>query len=818
MIKIKAVIMSGGKGTRLRPLTCHLPKPMVPILNKPVMEYAIELLKKYKIEDIAVTLAYLPSSIIDYFGDGSEFGVNLNYFIEETPLGTGGSVKNAEDFLQSTFVVVSGDAFTNINLQKALDFHKRKGSKATLILKKEAIPLEYGVIITDKDGKIIRFLEKPSWGEVFSDTINTGIYILEPEVLDYYKKGDNFDFSKDLFPRLLKDGIPMYGYVTDEYWCDVGDLESYIQTHEDLLQGKISADFNSQEIEKGIWIGEGTIVSRSAEISPPVYIGENCIIKSNVKLEPYTVIGDNCFIDEGSSIKKSIVWDNVMISRGIESRKSIICDFAHIGENARMFENSVVGSSSIVSSGATVNPHIKIWPHKKIESDAIVSENLVWGEKVSKNLFGHRDISGYINVDITPEFSSRLGSSFASVVDHSGTFIVSSDEFNSSNLVKNSILSGILSTGAKVVDLKNVSTPMCRFAIRHFKAQGGVHVSANNKDRNIVHIEFLDKNGANIGRNIERKIENSFAIEDFKRCNSDEIKEIVRIYNFSSIYIKEGENILKNVPQIKSSRPKILISSKSKNIAEIGREYLHNIGCEVQLDYSVYEFDKKEEYIKHISETVVRYHLDAGIIYSENGENIILIDDKGRVIHKEKLYLLIFAIGFESGEFKKIVVPNNFPRIVKDIADRYGGDIFITKTNLADIMNTMIEKDCLNQYIFNFDGICASGKIIDFLSSKSKRLSQLANELPEYYFIQKQISCDWEDKGKIVRLLIENNEDEMEMFEGVRLINDKGWVLIIPDEEKPAFNLYAEGSSEELAEELTSFYGEKIKKLLKGST
>jgi mannose-1-phosphate guanylyltransferase/phosphomannomutase len=252
--------MAGGEGSRLRPLTCGIPKPMVPILNKPVMEHIIGLLRKYDITDIAATLWYLPSEITDYFEDGRKLGVKLNYYIETSPLGTGGSVLNAEDFLDGTLIVISGDAMTDINLSKAVEFHRSRGSKATLVLKREPIPLEYGIVITDEYGRINKFLEKPSWGEVFSDTINTGIYILEPEVLSYYKKGENFDFSKDLFPKLLKDNIPMFGYITEEYWCDIGDLNSYKQTHFDILSGKVNIG-SGYIRERDIIVGRNTIIS-----------------------------------------------------------------------------------------------------------------------------------------------------------------------------------------------------------------------------------------------------------------------------------------------------------------------------------------------------------------------------------------------------------------------------------------------------------------------------------------------------------------------------------------------------------------------------
>ena len=210
---MKAVIMAGGEGTRLRPLTCNRPKPMVPVAGRPVMEHIVRLLKSHGMDKIAVTLQYLPDHICEYFGDGSQFDVRMRYYIENKPLGTAGSVKNAEDFLDETFLVISGDALTDVDLTKAISFHREKGAFATLILKRVDVPLEYGVVVTDGEGKIIRFLVKPGWGEVFSDTANTGIYILSPEIFDYYKKDQVFDFGRDLFPLLMKEKRSMYGYV-----------------------------------------------------------------------------------------------------------------------------------------------------------------------------------------------------------------------------------------------------------------------------------------------------------------------------------------------------------------------------------------------------------------------------------------------------------------------------------------------------------------------------------------------------------------------------------------------------------------------------
>ncbi|MEN6581452.1 MAG: nucleotidyltransferase family protein, partial [Armatimonadota bacterium] len=235
---MKAVVMAGGEGSRLRPLTCRCPKPLVSVANKPVMQHIIELLKRHGVNDVVATLYYLADEIVGYFGDGADFGVNLSYSVEDTPLGTAGSVKNAEAMLRDgTFIIISGDALTDIDLTAACDFHRSRGAVATLILKRVSNPLEYGVVVTDDNGGIQRFLEKPSWGEVFSDTVNTGIYILEPEVFDLMEPGRNYDFSQDIFPQLLRTGRPIYGYISDGYWCDIGNLDACLQANYDALNG-----------------------------------------------------------------------------------------------------------------------------------------------------------------------------------------------------------------------------------------------------------------------------------------------------------------------------------------------------------------------------------------------------------------------------------------------------------------------------------------------------------------------------------------------------------------------------------------------------
>lgn len=814
---MKAVIMAGGEGSRLRPLTCGIPKPMVPVLNKPVMEHIIGLLKKYDITDIAATLWYLPSEITDYFEDGGDLGVKLNYYIESSPLGTGGSVLNAEEFLDDTFIVISGDAMTDINLSLAVEFHRSRGSKATLILKREPIPLEYGIVITDKYGRINKFLEKPSWGEVFSDTINTGIYILEPEVLSYYKRGENFDFSKDLFPRLLKDNIPMFGYITDGYWCDIGDLSSYKQTHFDILSGKVNIlpDFT---LDKNVTIGKNTIISSGAKLIPPVYIGDNCIIKPGAVIDSYSVIGNNCTVGENTSLKRSILWSNSNIGRNNQCRSTIICSRVNMQNGINLFEDSVIGNGCTLSDNVTVMPGIKIWPSKKIKEDAIVNKNLIWGTKSSRVLFGERGISGEFNIDITPEFASLLGAAYASSSNKAAPLIISSDDSAPSRLIKESLISGVLSSGAKVIDIGDVVIPMNRYGIKLYNASGGIHVSMDTLNEKLK-IELINEAGGNIDRKTEKKVENLFFREDFKRCSTDMVSSAIRVENFVQLYLQSIEQQIKNLTEIKSTAYKILISSPKEITLNIAASLLKNLGCSVYKDFSA-KSKPLHELAKQISNLVKNNNYDMGVILSENGENIVLIDENGSVIDNEKYPILASLITLKSGCTERLIIPQMSTVNIEKLAQKYNTEVIRTKSAFSELINAVLRQVNENnasqlQYILYFDGIYAVAKILDFMIESSTTLHRLESEIPPLHIRSQELNCDFEQRGNIIRRLIEEGKPyNLELFDGIKLSSEKGWSLVLPNNERSVFNIYTEGFSEEYADELSGSIVDKLKGLI----
>src|SRR5256714_412671 len=281
---MKAVVMAGGEGTRLRPLTSNQPKPMVPIVGKPCMEHIIELVREHGFEEVVVTVAFLPQAIRSYFGDGESLGMTIEYSVEESPLGTAGSVGLAREKLDEPFLVIPGDALCDIDLTKLVEFHREKGAAVTIGLKSVENPLEFGIVVTDDDGRIERFLEKPSWGQVFSDTINTGIYVLEPEVLRHIPTDRPFDFSKELFPLLLEMGRPMYGHVMEGYWQDIGNLDQFRQANFDALDERVRLNVKGIRIRGNVWVGEGVELNDLDAIEGPAYLGNYCRIAADANV------------------------------------------------------------------------------------------------------------------------------------------------------------------------------------------------------------------------------------------------------------------------------------------------------------------------------------------------------------------------------------------------------------------------------------------------------------------------------------------------------------------------------------------------------
>jgi mannose-1-phosphate guanylyltransferase/mannose-1-phosphate guanylyltransferase/phosphomannomutase len=311
------MLLGAGLGTRLRPITNEIPKPLVPILGEPVMGHILRLLQRHGFQDVVANVHYFPEMIRERFGDGSDYGVRLSYSHEETLLGTAGGVRNVRDFLgDETFLIISGDALTDIDLGALWARHKQAGGIGTLALKPVDDPSQLGVVILAEDGRVQGFQEKPDPAEALSNLGSCGIYVFEPEIFDHFPDQDFVDWAQDVFPKLLERDIPLYGHVIDEYWNDVGSLRELRQGNFDALTGEVAVERTGSEISGGIWAEDSSTLEARVLMEPPVYIGDDCTVRSAARLTGPVVIGAGCTIGEGAVLSDVLVWQGTEVEAG----------------------------------------------------------------------------------------------------------------------------------------------------------------------------------------------------------------------------------------------------------------------------------------------------------------------------------------------------------------------------------------------------------------------------------------------------------------------------------------------------------------------
>jgi mannose-1-phosphate guanylyltransferase/phosphomannomutase len=830
---MKAVLMAGGSGTRLRPLTCDIPKPMVPMLNRPMAEHIINLLKRHGITDIIVTLYYLPQVIQNYFGDGRDFGVNITYSVEEKmPLGTAGSVKAIEQHLDDTFLVISGDSLTDIDLTAAIDYHQRQKSLATLVLHRVENPLEFGVVITDSQGRIERFLEKPSSSEVFSDTINTGTYILEPETLKLLEAEKEVDFSKDLFPMLLDRKDPMYGYIASGYWEDVGNLQAYREAHYDILEGKVRIDMPYPEREPGLHIGEGTFIHPSARLNGPLVIGHNCQIGEGVTLSPGTVIGDNVIVKAGASLKRPVIWNNAYIGENVELRGCVLGKNTGVKRGAEVLEGAIVSNDCIVGESAVIKPNVKVWPNKTIETGATVASSLIWGSSAQRTLFGASGVSGLVNIEIIPEFAVKLGASYGATLPSGTSVTVSRDGSQAARMINRGMISGLMSVGINIMNLETTAAPIARYQVPTLNVQGGVHIRISHSHSDVVQIEFFDKEGMNITKNTEKKIESNFFKEDFRRVQLSDIGDIsfpARVVE----YYKQG--FRRAVPTSKALHDRHLkiVVDYAFSIANpvlpgiLGELDIETVVLNAHLRSRLPSAEEKRVLIAQLAEVVQALHADFGVQLDANGERITLVDNKGRILKNEQLTATLVQLFLNANPGATIALPVTASNVNERIAERTGSRVIRTKANPRAMMEVAHQDAVLlagadGTYIFpsmhpGFDGMLTVAKMSDALARLGKSLSQIEAEMPDFYHLHEEVPCPWEHKGTVMRVLVEQGKDKrMELIDGVKLHVGHGWILVLPDPVEPLIHLYADGRSAIEAERLIEEYAAIIRDLAAG--
>ncbi|MHB8637889.1 MAG: sugar phosphate nucleotidyltransferase [Fimbriimonadaceae bacterium] len=828
---VKAVVMAGGEGSRLRPLTSNLPKPMVPIGNQPIMEHILTLLKRHGITEVIATIHYLGDEIRSYFGDGSDFGVDLQYSVETSPLGTAGSVKRAEAMLrEGTFLIISGDALTDCDLDKALEFHREKRSKATIVLSRVPNPLEFGVVITAEDGRIERFLEKPGWSEVFSDTVNTGIYILEPEIFNRMEPNQPADWSADVFPQLLADGAPIYGYVMNEYWCDIGSLSQYREAQEDLLSRRVNLPIIGGEATSdgsGRFVGPNCTIDEEVHLIPPVCIGRNCRIKRGARIGPYSSIGDNAHIEEEAHIERSVVWDNVYIGPNVGIHSATVGSRCTIKRDTVIREDAVVGDRCFIDVGCTIRPRIKIWPDKSVERGSTVTMSLVWGARWRASLFRELGVAGLSNIELTPDFACRLAAAYGSTLQPGSKVITSRDSTRSSRMIKRAVIAALLSAGCDVLDLRSTALPIARHYIQASGAAGAVNVRKLPGNNRVTLVELMDPRGAYLSRSAERKVESAFFREDYRRADPDALGTI----EFASRAVEEYQadffRLLQGGEQ--GRRLRIACDYGFSSLATYYPAMLGRLGVESIAINSFNDAKRsprtKEEvgaHVENLKHIVGTLSYDIGVLFLEDGERLVLVDDRGEVIEGATLLAVFCAMVVRTNPKAKVALSVTAPSKLEEYLRAGGAEVIRTKADVRSLLTGALE-ECVDfagddrggfmspSLQAGFDAPFAFGKLVVMLQQTGLALGQVVAEVPQFQLAYEAVRVPWDAKGAVMRRLAEESRDgQVELFDGIKIVENDSWVLVLPDALEPLVHLYAESPNQDHSKDLVADYAKRI--------
>ncbi len=794
---------------------------MVPIVNQPVMEHILGLVKHHGITDVVATLAFMPQVIEDYFGDGDEWGTAITYAVEESPLGTAGSVKNAEDALKDgTFIVISGDALTDIDLTEVIAFHESHDGPVTIALTRVPDPLDFGVVITDDSGKIQRFLEKPTWGQVFSDTINTGIYVLDPLIFDFIPEATPYDFSSELFPALMAAGHDLYGFVAEGYWCDVGSLDSYVEAHRDILDGKAMIYVPGARARNSVWVGKGADIDPGAVIGNKVVIGANTRIRAGARLDDYTVVGDNCLIGQDTVLEHSIIWSDSFVGGGSEVRGAVVCRGVDIRARARIEPGSAIGDSTVVGHGAIVGNDVQVYPYKRIEAGAVVASSLIWESKGLRSLFGTDGIAGLVNIDITPDLSLKVAQAFGSILPSKSHVVVSRDSSKGARMVKRAIVAGLNSTGNHVRDLRVASPGITRFTTRDTRCEGGVHVCASSKDPQTLELHFYDKAGIDLAPWIEKKVERLYFRQEFRRAFFGEIGEIIYPPRALEYYTAGLMDALDGAAALTSRRQTIVVDMGMSPASFVVPQVAGNWDVEmialrpfVDSERTAPDGPEREVVLAQVARSMDVFQADFGVSMDATAERISLVTGSGRVLDADTaLHAMLYMWSRTDTSNRLAAVPLTASRVIEEIAGAGGHGVSRVGTSRRSLSTAALHPGVgfagsqtggfvFPSFLASYDAVMSLGMTLRMLDQLDMTLDQVVDALPPFHLRRRQVHCPFDRKGAVMRQMAEFGQHrEVEMTEGVRIVEESGWALVLPHSSDAIVEVFTEGESAEDAD------------------
>jgi len=701
-----------------------------------------------------------------------------------------------------------------VNLEKVVDFHRERKAAVTIGLKSVENPLEFGIVVTDDAGRIERFLEKPSWGQVFSDTINTGIYVLEPEVLRHIPTDRPYDFSKELFPLLLEMGRPLYGYVFEEYWQDIGNIDQFRQANFDALDGAVDLKIPGIRLRGNVWLGESVELDDLEQIEAPAFVGNYSRILPGATVAPYSVLGSSVTLREQARTSRSVVDSSTYIGRSAMIEGAIIGRGCDIGSHALIQEGAAIGDEVSLGSQSVIHPGVRIYPNKDVETGSQVTESLIWESRAPSRLWGREGVSGLMNVDITPEVAVRLAASLGTALKRGDRVVCSRDAPPGCRMIKRAMIAGLNSTGVDVADLRVLPAAVNRHLLKTESFDAGFHVGVSYTDPEIVEISFFEHPGIQLTSSMQKEIEKHFSRLELRRAAHNAIGAVSYPARVRETYAQDLLTTLDRAA-IRERSFRIVVDYGYSAASYVLPLVLGPLGVEAisahafVSDSAAAGSSTLRESIGQAKRLVPAVGADFGAVFDRAGERLFVIDERGREIAVEQTLLLFLRLLGSNGRRGKLAFPITVTSEVDRMAKGTGLEVVRTPASIAELTQYAAQDGVVfagalgGGYVFPefmpaYDAVASLCNLLELLAPTTKPVSELVGELPVSTLVHRQLACPWAMKGLVMRVLSERLRDQnLDLTDGIKVFEKRGWAQVLPDPDEPVVHIYAEGKTEE---------------------
>jgi mannose-1-phosphate guanylyltransferase/phosphomannomutase len=640
--------------------------------------------------------------------------------------------------------------------------------------------------------------------------------------------GESVDWSSDVFPKLVAEGAPVFGYVADGYWEDVGTHESYLRAHADVLNRLVDVELDGFEVSPGVWVGEGADVDPEAILKGPVYVGNYAKVEAGAELREFTVLGSNVVVKGGAFLHRAVVQDNVFIGHGVNLRGCVIGKNTDVLRGARVEEGAVVGDECVVEEEAYLSHGIRVFPYKTIEAGAVVNTSVIWESRGHRALFGPRGVSGLVNVEITPEHAVRLASAYATTLRKGSVVTVSRDGSRAARALKRAVISALTAGAINVRDLEVCPTPVTRFAVATTDSVGGIILRTTAGDAQSIDIVFVDAHGADLSAGAQRKLERTFSRQEFRRAFPGEIADLSFPARTLDVYTQELLAAV-DVSGVAEANLKIVLDLAGGTASLLLPTLLGRLGVDVltvngRVDENVTTETLADHMrdLERLGELVSSSHAAFGVRFDHTGEHIALIDERGELIHDDRALLVVLDLVAAERRGGSVALPVTTTRIAEQVTGFHGVQVVWTSTSPDDLSRAAGEDGVIfagdgrggfvvPEFSRALDGVAAFTRLVGLVARTRLTLSQIDARIPQAHVLRRSVATPWAVKGSVMRRVVEAAGDRpLDTTDGVRVSESDGWVLILPDPSEAETHLWAEGPDGETASRLLSRWAKVV--------